>query len=61
VKPSEPLSIKMISKLGGISTADGEEIYERGRGAWKTNIKSVRMKGTFKKDVDAPRAHLKKM
>jgi hypothetical protein len=49
------LSIKEIASIGGITLSDAKEIYERGRGAWKTNIQSVRMKGTFKKDVDAPR------
>jgi hypothetical protein len=56
VNTSEPLNISMISKLGGISTSDGKEIYNRGRGAWKTNIQSVRMKGTYEKNVNAPRS-----
>ena len=33
-----------------------EEVDRRGRGAWKTNIRSVRTKGTFKKNQDLPRS-----
>ena len=38
------------------------KVYERGRGAWKTNIQSVRLKPNteygpaFKKNVNAPRS-----
>lgn len=52
----DSLSIKEIAKIGGISEADAEKINDRGKGAWSTNLKSVRMKGTFKKNVDAPRS-----
>jgi len=31
-----------------------QEVYNRGIGAYKTNPLSVRMKGTFKKGVNAP-------
>lgn len=55
IKLSEPLSIEMISKLGSISITDGKKIYERGRGAWKTNIESVRVKGTYEKNPDVAR------
>ena len=50
------LSLEEISAISGVSLSDLKEIDLRGRGAWKTNIKSVRMKGTFEKDVDAPRS-----
>lgn len=53
---SNSLSLKQISKLSGVSITDLKKIDLRGRGAWKTNIKSVRMKGTYKKNVDAPRS-----
>lgn len=52
----ESLSLREISALSGVSVADLKKIDDRGKGAWKTNIKSVRMKGTFKKNVDAPRS-----
>ena len=45
-----------ISKISGVSFADLKEVYNRGRGAWKTNIASVRVKGSFKKDPSAPRS-----
>ena len=43
-----------ISKLTGISMSIINEVYDRGIGAHKTNPQSVRMKGTFKKNVKAP-------
>lgn len=45
-----------LSKISGYPVSTLNEIYERGRGAWVTNIDSVRMKGTFKKNVKAPRS-----
>ena len=48
-------SLSFLSKETGISRRDLQKIYDRGTGAWKTNIQSVRMKGTFKKNVNAPR------
>lgn len=50
------LSLEEISAISGVSLSDLKEIDLRGRGAWGSNIKSVRMKGTFEKDVDAPRS-----
>ncbi len=52
----ESLGLGEISKISGISFADLKEVYNRGRGAWKTNIASVRVKGSFKKDPSAPRS-----
>lgn len=43
-----------ISKLSGIPKSILDEVYDRGVGAYKTNPESVRMKGTFKKNVKAP-------
>ena len=51
----ESLQLGEVSKISGVSFADLKEVYERGRGAWKTNIASVRVKGSFKKDASAPR------
>jgi len=50
----ESLGLGEISKISGVSFADLKEVYNRGIGAHKTNPQSVRMKGTFKKNVKAP-------
>jgi len=52
----ESLELGEISKISGVSFEDLKEVYERGRGAWKTNIASVRVKSSFKKDPSAPRS-----
>lgn len=51
----DSLSVANIAKYGGISINDAEEIVKRGEGAWKTNIESVRVKGTYEKNPKAPR------
>ena len=43
-----------IAKVSKIPIKTLNEVYDRGIGAYKTNPQSVRMKGTFKKDVKAP-------
>ena len=43
-----------MSKLSGIPKSILDEVYDRGVGAYKTNPQSVRMKGTFKKNINAP-------
>ena len=56
------LSLLQISKLSGMPVTALRKVYERGRGAWKSNIESVRLRpGTkygpaYKKNVDAPRS-----
>lgn len=45
-----------IAKLTGIKKSILDKVYDRGIGAWKTNIKSVRLKSTGKKNVNAPRS-----
>jgi hypothetical protein len=40
----------------GIPVAALTEVYDRGIGAWKTNIFSVRLKSTGEKNVNAPRS-----
>lgn len=49
-------TLSKISKASGVSVRDLKEIDKRGRGAWKTNPESVRLKGTFRKDPTAPRS-----
>jgi len=47
-------SIADLSKASGVSAATLQEVYNRGIGAYKTNPTSVRMKGSFKKGINAP-------
>jgi len=49
-------TIKELSNISGVSVADLQEVEKRGAGAWVTSIDSVRMKGTYKKNVKAPRS-----
>ena len=49
-------SLTTLSKLSGIPLKLLKEVDRRGKGAWKTNIKSVRQKGTFIKDLNLPRS-----
>lgn len=49
-----PHSKRDISKISKIPLKVLDEVYDRGIGAHKTNPTSVRMKGTFKKNVKAP-------
>jgi len=47
-------SLEELSKISKIPIETIKEVYNRGIGAYKTNPRSVRMKGTFEKGVDAP-------
>jgi len=47
-------SLQELADASGISKSILQKVYNRGIGAYKTNPTSVRMKGTFKKGVDAP-------
>lgn len=48
------LSLKEISAMSKLPMKALREVYNRGIGAYKGNPQSVRMKGTFKKNVNAP-------
>ena len=48
------LSLPEISNLSNIPIQALQKVYNRGIGAYKTNPESVRVKGTFEKNVDAP-------
>jgi hypothetical protein len=48
------LSLREIEDLSGVPFAALKRVYNRGLGAYKSNPQSVRMKGTFKKGVNAP-------
>ena len=47
-------SLKELSKISKVPFSILLEVYNRGIGAYKTNRISVRMKGSYKKNVDAP-------
>jgi hypothetical protein len=47
-------SLKELAKISGEPLKTLQEVYNRGIGAYKTNPQSVRMKGSFKKGVNAP-------
>jgi len=48
------LSLPEIAALSKMPIQALREVFNRGIGAYKTNPISVRMKGTFKKGIDAP-------
>lgn len=48
--------VATISKTTGISRSILQEIFNRAIGAWRNNLKSVRLKSTGEKNVDAPRS-----
>jgi len=50
----KPYSIEDLADLSGYDIRILQEVYNRGIGAYQTNPTSVRMKGTFKKNVNAP-------
>lgn len=54
IPPDTSLSLSQIAKLSGMPIAALREVYAKGEGAYSSNPQSVRMKGTFKKGVDAP-------
>lgn len=53
-KKSDPHSKKEISKISKVPIKVLDEVYDRGLGAYKTNPQSVRLKGSYKKNVKAP-------
>ena len=47
-------SLKELSKISAVPLSTLQEVYDRGIGAYKTNPESVRLKGSFVKNVKAP-------
>jgi len=47
-------SLKELSRISKVPLSILQEVYDRGSGAYKTNRTSVRLKGSYKKNVDAP-------
>lgn len=50
--PDTSLSLEDISTLSNIPIEALQMVYNRGVGAWKTNIESVRLKKDFSKNPD---------
>lgn len=50
----KPYSIKELSKISSVPIRILQEVYNRGVGAYKTNPTSVRLKGSYVKNVKAP-------
>ena len=50
-----------ISKQTRIPKKILDEVYDRGIGAYKTNLSSVRLKGSFKKDTDMRKGASKRL
>ncbi len=50
----KPYSLKELSKISQVPLSILQEVYNRGIGAYKNNPTSVRMKGSFKKNISAP-------
>lgn len=50
----KPYSLSQLALVSGYPKATLQEVYNRGIGAYKTQPSSVRMKGSFKKGVNAP-------
>lgn len=48
------LSMREVAEFSGMPLRALEKVYARGIAAHSTNLKSVRLKGSFKKNVDAP-------
>ena len=53
---NESHSLLDISKITKIKKSILQQVYNRGIGAWKTNIDSVRLKSTGQKNIKAPRS-----
>jgi hypothetical protein len=55
-KLNESHSMEELSKISGFPIDILLKVDDRGQGAWSTNLRSVRTKGTFKKNQDLPRS-----
>lgn len=54
LSPDKGYSITSLARATNTSARTLQEVYNRGIGAYKTQPSSVRMKGSFKKGVNAP-------
>jgi hypothetical protein len=53
--PSESFSLAEIADMANVSKRSLQEVYNRGIGAYKTNLASVRLKKDFSKNPDTKR------
>lgn len=53
--PDKSYSLAELSKISGLPLSALQDIFNRGVGAWKNNLSSVRIKGTFQKNPDTAR------
>jgi hypothetical protein len=49
-------SLRQLSEISSVPTGILHEVYKRGIGAYNTQPSSVRLKGSFVKNVNAPMA-----
>ena len=47
-------NLRQLSKISSVPLSILQQVYDRGIGAYKTNPNSVRLKGSFVKNIDAP-------
>lgn len=52
--PEKSYSLEELSTISKVPMSILQEVYDRGIGAYTTNPQSVRLKGSFVKNVDAP-------
>jgi hypothetical protein len=52
--PDSGYSLSELARITNTPLRVLQQVYNRGIGAYKTNPQSVRMKGSFKKNVNAP-------
>jgi len=52
--PDRPYDLKELATISGVKRSTLQKVYNRGIGAYHTNPTSVRMRGSFKKNVAAP-------
>lgn len=56
---SESYSLVQLSAMSGIKKSILQEVFNRGIGAWKNNLSSVRIKGTFDKNPNTKKFPVK--
>ena len=53
-KLAGPQSIENLARVSKIPKSILQQVHSRGEGAYSTNLQSVRLKGSYKKNVKAP-------
>jgi hypothetical protein len=54
IPATESLSLEEIASISGMPIEALKMVYKKGIGAYYTNPISVRMKGSYRKNIDAP-------